>query len=86
MRTLTWDNDAWEDYIYWQSQNKRTLKRINALIKEVLRNPFQGTGKPEPLRGADNPYWSRRINNKDRLVYIVTQESIIIIACRGHYE
>ncbi|WP_417211522.1 Txe/YoeB family addiction module toxin [Acinetobacter venetianus] len=77
---------AWEDYVYWQSQDKKTLKRINILIKECLRTPFEGIGKPEPLLGDLAGFWSRRIDEKNRLVYEVTDVAITIISCRYHYE
>ena len=77
---------AWDDYVYWQSQDKKTLKRINALIKECLRTPFEGIGKPEPLLGDLSGFWSRRIDEKNRLVYEVTDAAITIISCRYHYE
>lgn len=77
---------AWDDYIYWQGQDKKTLKRINALIKECLRTPFEGIGKPEALLGDLSGLWSRRIDEKNRLVYEVTDAVITIISCRYHYE
>ena len=78
--------DAWEEYIYWQSQDKKTLRKINSLLKEIQRNPYEGSGKPERLKNALSNSWSRRINDKDRLVYEVTQDSILIIQCKGHYD
>lgn len=78
--------DAWDEYLYWQTQDKKTLKRINALLKEIQRTPFEGTGKPEPLKGNLSGSWSRRINDADRLVYEVTEKGIIIKQCKGHYE
>ena len=85
-KKLEWDIDAWNDYLYWQSQDKKTLKRINLLIKEAVRTPFGGTGKPEGLKGNLAGFWSRRIDAENRLVYAVEEERIIIISCRGHYE
>ncbi|MAU40260.1 MAG: Txe/YoeB family addiction module toxin [Kordiimonas sp.] len=82
---LIWSENAWEDYLYLQKQGKRTLKRINALIKEVKRTPFEGTGKPEPLKHNWQGYWSRRISHTDRLVYKVTEDAILIAQCRFHY-
>ena len=81
-----WFDEAWEDYLYWQFQDKKTLKRINLLIKDVERGNFDGLGKPEPLRYCDD-CWSRRIDDKNRLVYYVTDDKdIVIISCKGHYE
>jgi toxin YoeB len=85
LRKLAWDKNGWEDYIYWQSQDKKTLQRINKLIQNVLRSPFEGIGKPEPLRENLSGYWSRRIDETNRLVYQVNDEYITIISCRYHY-
>ena len=82
---LLWDESAWEDYLYWQSQDKKTLRRINQLIQDTQRNPFSGIGKPEPLKNH-NGYWSRRIDETNRLVYKQEGDSLIIAACRGHYH
>ena len=82
---LLWDESAWEDYLYWQSQDKKTLRRINQLIQDAPRNPFSGIGKPEPLKNH-NGYWSRRIDETNRLVYKQEGDSLIIAACRGHYH
>jgi toxin YoeB len=84
-RKLTWTGEAWLDYLYWQSQDKKTLKRINKLIEAVLRNPFDGIGKPEPLKENLTGFWSRRIDDTHRLLYIVEDEYLTIIACRYHY-
>ena len=86
MRNLTFTPSAWGDYGYWQTQDKKTLKRINILIADTLRNPFEGIGKPEPLRGDLSGYWSRRIDEANRLVYAATQTELVIIACRFHYH
>lgn len=80
-----WDDDAWEDYVYWQTQDKKTLKRINALIKDIDRNGYEGVGRPEPLTGNWAGYWSRRIDEKNRLVYKIVDETIRIAQCRTHY-
>ena len=72
MSKIIFSEHGWEDYLYWQSQDKKTLKKINKLLKEVQRKPFKGTGKPEPLKGGKVNVWSRRINDKERLVYEVT--------------
>lgn len=77
--------DAWEDYLYWQNTDKQILKRINILIKECLRTPFSGTGKPESLKFDMAGYWSRRINSEHRLVYKVEGTILIILQCRYHY-
>lgn len=82
---LLWEESAWEDYLYWQTQDKKTLRRINQLLQDAQRNPFSGIGKPEPLKRY-NGYWSRRIDETNRLVYKQEGDSIIIAACRGHYE
>ena len=85
-KIIQWDIDAWNDYIYWQTQDRKTLKRINLLIKDISRDPFQGIGKPEPLKGSLTGFWSRRIDEEHRLVYTVEEKVIILISCRGHYE
>ena len=84
-RKLTWTDEAWSDYVYWQSQDKKTLKRINRLIDDTKRDPFQGIGKPEPLRENLSGFWSRRIDETNRLVYAVDDEYLTIIACRYHF-
>ena len=83
---LLWEDRAWDDYLYWQTQDKKTLKRINALIKDMQRNPFEGIGKPEPLKGNLSGWWSRRIDDTNRIVYYQQQDMLFIVACRGHYE
>ena len=83
---LLWEDRAWDDYLYWQSQDKKTLKRINALIKDIQRSPFDGIGKPEPLRDNLSGYWSRRIDDANRIVYFQREDTICIIACKGHYN
>ena len=82
---LTFMPAAWEDYIYWQGQDKKTLKRINALIQDAQRNPFEGLGKPEQLKGTLSGYRSRRIDDTNRLVYYANDDELAIIACRLHY-
>jgi toxin YoeB len=86
MKTINWHVTAWEDYLYWQKNDKRMAKRINALIKDILRNPFDGIGKPEPLKHQWAGFWSRRIDEEHRLVYAVREGSLIIAQCRYHYE
>lgn len=82
-----WSDEAWEDYLYWQTQDKKTLKHINALIKDIDRNgPTEGIGNPEPLKGNLQGYFSRRINEKDRLVYRVENGQLLIAQCRNHYD
>ena len=83
---LSWDDEAWEDYLYWQRQDKKTLKRINMLIKDIQRSPYEGIGKPEPLKENLSGMWSRRIDDTNRIVYDEKYCSIIIVACRGHYD
>lgn len=85
-KKLAWTDAAWSDYLYWQGQDKKTLKRINKLIAETIKEPFIGIGKPEPLRENLAGFWSRRIDESNRLVYTVNDEYLIIIACRYHYE
>ena len=81
-----WFDEAWEDYLYWQTQDKKTLKRINALLKDVESNKFTGIGKPEPLKGELSGFWSRRIDEEHRIVYAVKDNTILIFSCRGHYD
>ena len=78
-RNVEWTENAWDEYIYWQTQDKKILKRINTLIRECQRTPFEGTGKPEPLKANLSGFWSRRIDEKHRLVYEVTDERISIV-------
>lgn len=82
---LTFSDNAWADYLFWQANNKALLKRINALIKDIQRSPFEGIGKPEALKFNLSGYWSRRIDDEHRLVYSVTDEAILIASCRYHY-
>lgn len=84
-RKLAWTGEAWSDYLYWQGQDKKTLKRINKLIDETLRNPSEGIGKPEALKENLSGFWSRRIDDTHRLVYAVDDNYLTIIACRYHY-
>ena len=83
---LVFTPSAWEDYLWFQSRDRKLLKRVNQLIEDVKRSPFQGIGKPEPLKGELSGYWSRRINDEHRLVYSVTATEVVIVACRYHYE
>ncbi len=84
-RILAWTDEAWDSYVYWQSQDKKTLKRINKLIKATKSNPFEGIGKPEPLKENLSGFWSRRIDDTNRLVYAVDDKYLTIISCRFHY-
>lgn len=85
-RSIRFTPAAWDDYTYWQGQNKKTLRRINTLIEAAAREPFAGIGKPEHLLGNMAGYWSRRIDNVHRLVYAVDETDMDVIACRGHYD
>jgi toxin YoeB len=82
---IEWAEEAWEDYLYWQQTNKVALKRINALIKDIARDPFDGIGKPEPLKHHLSGFWSRRIDDEHRLVYAVDDGCLKIAQCRYHY-
>lgn len=82
---ILWEDRAWKDYLNWQGQDKKTLKRINKLITEIQRNPLDGIGKLEPLKGNLSGFWSRRIDDANRIVYFVQEDIIHIIACKGHY-
>ena len=82
---LVFAEKAWEDYLYWQKTDKKILKRINALIKDITRDPFEGIGKPEPLKHALSGYWSRRINEEHRIVYKIQDDSLLIAQLRYHY-
>ena len=84
-RQLAFDRQGWEDYTYWQSQDRKTLKRINLLVQDVLRDPFVGIGKPEPLKHILSGAWSRRIDDANRLVYFVTETHIVVLQARDHY-
>ena len=79
-------DESWEDYLYWQSTDKKMLKRINDLLKDIARNPFDGIGKPEPLKHKYQGYWSRRIDEKHRLIYKSREDEILIAKCRFHYD
>ncbi|AJA70920.1 MULTISPECIES: Txe/YoeB family addiction module toxin [Erwiniaceae] len=82
---LTWSAEAWEDYLYWQDTDKKTVKKINELIKDASRTPFEGKGKPEPLKHHLAGFWSRRITAEHRLVYAVSDDALLIASCRYHY-
>ena len=80
-----WFEEAWEDYLYWQNQDRKTLKRINSLVRDIERSNFEGLGKPEPLKGDLGGFWSRRIDDVNRLVYRINGDILEILSCRGHY-
>ena len=84
-RLLAWTDDAWADYVYWQGQDRKTLKRINKLITDTKRSPFEGIVKPEPLKENLSGFWSRRVDESNRLVYAVNDSHITVISCRYHY-
>ena len=85
-RRIVFVPDEWEMYLYWHGQDKKTLKRINLLIEAARREPFSGIGKPEPLLGNLSGYWSRRIDDAHRLIYRATDDDLVIVACRHHYD
>ncbi len=83
---LIFVDESWEDYLYWQKTDKKILKRINELFKEISRNPYSGPGKPEPLKFKYKGFWSRRINDEHRLIYQINEDGIFIAKCRFHYD
>jgi len=85
-RSIRFHADAFEDYIFWSQHDTKIFRKINALIKEILRTPFEGTGSPEPLKHEWQGYWSRRLTQEDRLVYKVTDNEVMIAECRYHYK
>ena len=85
-RMTSFTQNGWEDYRYWQEQGRKTFKRVNDLIRDIQRDPYEGIGKPEPLRGELSGMWSRRINERDRLIYSIKDEGITIHAMYGHYD
>lgn len=85
IRRIQWDADAWDEYCDWQQKDRNMVKRINQLIKDTMRTPFEGIGKPEALKGNLSGFWSRRINDEHRIVYAVTDDAVIIISCKNHY-
>jgi len=86
LKRLVWTAAAWEDYTYWQGQDRKTLKRINVLIADAWRTPFAGLGKPEALKANLTGFWSRRIDDTHRLVYAIQTDDLVVVACRYHYE
>lgn len=83
---MLWEDEAWQEYLDWQDQDKKTLKRINILLKDIQRNPFDGIGRPEPLSGNLSGWWSRRIDEKNRIVYKPIENNTVILSCKGHYN
>ena len=83
---LLWYERAWEEYLFWQTQDKKTLKRLNQVLKDIQRSAFEGIGKPEPLSGDLSGWWSRRIDDSNRIVYRLEDSSILIASCKGHYD
>ncbi len=81
-----WADHAWDDYLYWQEQDRKTLRAVNKLIKDIEREPFGGLGKPEPLRHKWSGYWSRRIDEQNRLIYRIADGKLEIVQCKGHYD
>jgi len=81
-----WFEEAWDDYVYWQSQDKKTLRRINQLLNDISRDNYSGMGKPEPLKGELSGFWSRRIDEVNRLVYRIQNGALEILSCKGHYD
>lgn len=81
-----WFDEAWEEYLYWQTQDKNTIKRINALLKDIERGHFDGIGKPEPLKGDYSGFWSRRIDDSNRLIYRINDGVLEVLSYKGHYE
>ena len=81
-----WFDEAWEDYLFWQTQDKKTLRRINLLLRDIERGGFEGLGKPEPLRGDLSGFWNRRIDDTNRLVYRIAGDILKILSCKGHYD
>jgi len=84
-RQLSWTSEGWKSYIYWQGQDKKTLKRINKLLDATMRDPFEGIGKPEALKENLSGFHSRRIDDSNRLVYVIEEKRVVIISCRYHY-
>lgn len=86
MKNISFTKAAWADYLFWVDSNSKKIKKINALITEITRTPFKGAGQPEPLKHQLSGYWSRRIDNENRLVYCIENDNIEIISCKGHYK
>lgn len=86
MSKILFSEKAWSDYLYWQTQDRKTLKRINQLLQDIQRSPFSGIGKPEPLKGALSGLWSRRIDDCNRVVYRITDGFVEVVQCKSHYD
>ena len=86
MNNISFMPEAWQDYLYWQTQDKKTLKRINQLLQDIIRNGYDGIGKPEPLKNEFQGFWSRRIDETNRIIYRIDNGQIIIVQCRTHYS
>lgn len=86
MSKISFSNRAWGEYCYWQTQDKKTLKRINILLQDILRNSYSGIGKPEPLKDNLTGLWSRRIDDANRIVYRITKDGLEVVQCKGHYD
>jgi toxin YoeB len=83
---VVFEYSGWDDYSYWKTQDRKTLKKIDTIIKELFKTPFEGIGKPEPLKGNLSGFWSRRIDEKNRIIYRVTNDFVFVVACYGHYN
>ncbi|MCL2867210.1 MAG: Txe/YoeB family addiction module toxin [Clostridia bacterium] len=83
---IVWFEEAWEDYVYWQSQDRKTVKRINQILQDSVRNGFSGIGKPEPLKGEFTGFWSKRIDDVNRLVFRIQGGVLEVLSCKGHYD
>lgn len=86
MSNIVFSESAWEEYLYWQTQDKRTLKKINSIFKDILRNGYKGIAKPEPLKGNLSGFWSREIDEANRIVYRLSEDRVEVIQCKGHYN
>ena len=86
MSKITFTDDAWEDYIHWQAKDRKTLRRINVLINDIKRNGFEGIGKPEPLKDNYSGFWSRRIDDRNRIIYRIVDDVIELVGLRNHYD
>ena len=86
MSKISFSNRAWGEYCYWQTQDKKTLKRINILLQDILRNSYSGIGKPEPLKDNLTGLWNRRIDDANRIVYRITKDGVEVVQCKGHYD
>ncbi|MDR0950448.1 MAG: Txe/YoeB family addiction module toxin [Candidatus Ancillula sp.] len=83
---ITWSTKGWEHYTYWQNIDRKTIKKINKIVADIVRNGYEGMGKPEPLKGDYSGWWSRRIDSKNRIIYRVDDTSLFILSCKGHYD